>query len=209
MDSYYNYDYAFKFIVVGNSGVGKTSLVKKFVTNKFSRIYDTTIGVEYHMKILNVNDKKIRVELWDTGGQERYLSIVQSYYRNAIGAFIVYDIMNRHSFNKIQMWQRILNENNNDLRFISLIANKSDLREKYYNPQVDFKEGDSIAKNSNMSFYETSAKNVNITNIIELKCKEILEKNESGKIPKYETRGIRVKAESFEITSNQYNNRCC
>ena len=82
MDSYYTYDYAFKFIVVGDPGVGKTTLVQKFVSNKFSRIYDTTIGVEYNMKVLDINGKKIRVELWDTAGQERFLSIVKSYYRN-------------------------------------------------------------------------------------------------------------------------------
>jgi small GTP-binding protein len=209
MDSYYNYDYVFKFIVVGNSGVGKTSIVKKFVTNKFSRIYDTTIGVEYHMKILNINDKKIRVELWDTAGQERFLSIVKSYYRNAIGAFIVYDIANRRSFNHIKLWQKILYENNNDLRFISLIANKSDLRDTY-GDRIKFSEGNQIAKKYNMYFYETSAKTGNISDIIELRCKEILDKIDSGEIPKYGTRGIRVKAESFEITSNnRYNNRCC
>lgn len=209
MDSYYTYDYAFKFIVVGDPGVGKTTLVQKFVSNKFSRIYDTTIGVEYNMKVLDINGKKIRVELWDTAGQERFLSIVKSYYRNAIGAFIVYDIANRRSFNHIKRWQNALYENNDDLRFISLIANKSDLRDTY-GDRTEFSEGNQIAKKYNMSFYETSAKTGNISDIIELKCKEILDKIDSGEIPKYGTRGIRVKIENLEIRSTTYNNnRCC
>jgi len=208
MNSNSNYDYVFKFIIIGDSGVGKTSIVQKFVSNKFSRIYDTTIGVEYQMKVLEIDDKKVRIILWDTAGQERYQSIVKSYYRDAIGAFIVYDISNRHSFIHIRRWNTLLGENSEDLCFKTLIANKSDLRNTY-GVQVNINEGENIAKKLNMSFNETSAKNGNILDIIEKKARFIIEKIENGEISKYGTNGLITKMESFQITSLQNSYKCC
>ena len=112
-----DYDYSLKFIMVGNPGVGKSTLIEKYINNRFVSPNDITIGVEYNYKIVNIDDKKIKIELWDTAGQERFNSIVRSYYRNAIAVFVVYDISNRLSYNAIPRWIRILDEVDSNIKF--------------------------------------------------------------------------------------------
>ena len=112
-----DYDYSLKFIMVGNPGVGKSTLIEKYINNRFVSQNDITIGVEYNYKIVNIDDKKIKIELWDTAGQERFNSIVRSYYRNAIAVFVVYDISNRLSYNALPRWIRILDEVDSNIKF--------------------------------------------------------------------------------------------
>lgn len=87
-----SYHYLFKFIVIGDTGVGKSCLVLQFIENKTRTTHDVTIGVEFGAKTINVKDKNIKLQIWDTAGQENFRSITRSYYRNAIGALLVYDI---------------------------------------------------------------------------------------------------------------------
>src|SRR5437870_2332915 len=98
-----NYDYVFKIILIGDSGVGKSSILYRLSDDKFSDV-TSTIGVDYKTKIMNIDNKNIKLMIWDTAGQERFRAITSSYYRNVHGAILVYDITNRESFNNLHKW---------------------------------------------------------------------------------------------------------
>jgi Ras-related protein Rab-2A len=99
-----SYSYLFKYIVIGDTSVGKSCLLLQFLEKKFKFDHDTTIGVEFGSKIITVKDKHIKLQIWDTAGQETFKSITRSYYRGSIGVILVYDITNRDSFNNISKW---------------------------------------------------------------------------------------------------------
>ena len=203
-----DYDYSLKFIMVGNPGVGKSTLIEKYINNRFVSPNDITIGVEYNYKIVNIDDKKIKIELWDTAGQERFNSIVRSYYRNAIAVFVVYDISNRLSYNAIPRWIRILDEVDSNIKFKVLIGNKTDINTFVH---VNKLEGEQVAKKFNFcAFYETSAKNgQNIEDIFENLTKIIKEKIDNGELT-LETKGIKSKVnlDSDDENEKRYL-RCC
>ena len=203
-----DYDYSLKFIMVGNPGVGKSTLIEKYINNRFVSPNDITIGVEYNYKIVNIDDKKIKIELWDTAGQERFNSIVRSYYRNAIAVFVVYDISNRLSYNAIPRWIRILDEVDSNIKFKVLIGNKTDISTFAH---VNKLEGEQVAKKFNFcAFYETSAKNgQNIEDIFENLTKIIKEKIDNGELT-LETKGIKSKVnlDSDDENEKRYL-RCC
>ncbi|KAH7649656.1 hypothetical protein FG379_000916 [Cryptosporidium bovis] len=148
------YDYLFKFIVIGDAGSGKSCLLHQFIENKFKKGSSHTIGVEFGSKIITTGGKKIKLQIWDTAGQERYRSVTRSYYRGAAGALIVYDITNRESYNHLVNWladARTLARV--DISIIG-VGNKLDLKDKR---QVTFLEASRCAQENDILFLETSA----------------------------------------------------
>ena len=120
-------EYKFKIIIVGDSGVGKTNLVKRFVQNVFSLNTEATVGVSFFTSTYLINGKLCKIEIWDTAGQERYKSITASYYKGASGAIITYDVTNISTFNNIERWiQEIKDCASKDL-ILLMIGNKTDL----------------------------------------------------------------------------------
>ena len=103
-------EYKFKIIIVGDTGVGKTNLVKRFVQNTFSLNTQATVGVEFFSNNYFINDKLFKIEIWDTAGQERYKSITASYYKGAAGAILVYDVTSLSTFNNIERWLKEIKE---------------------------------------------------------------------------------------------------
>ena len=122
-----SYSYLFKYIVIGDTSVGKSCLLLQFLEKKFKFDHDTTIGVEFGSKIITVKDKHIKLQIWDTAGQETFKSITRSYYRGSIGVILVYDITNRDSFNNISKWLDETKSYANDKITVMLVANKTDL----------------------------------------------------------------------------------
>jgi len=122
--------YKFKIIIVGDSGVGKTNLVKRFTQNSFNLNSQATVGVEFFSNQYFINDKLFKVEIWDTAGQERYKSITAAYYKGASGAIIVYDVTNKATFNNIERWYNEIKEFALKDIQIMLVGNKTDLEEK-------------------------------------------------------------------------------
>ena len=121
-------DLKFKLILLGDSGVGKTNLISRYISNSFDENTRATIGVEFFCKNYRINHKKlIKVEIWDTAGQERYKAITSVYYKGAKGAFIVYDITSRKSFENIDKWIGEINEKTSNEVKIIIIGNKTDL----------------------------------------------------------------------------------
>ena len=156
-EDYNQYDLSFKMIVIGDAGVGKSCLTTKAAKGIYEEIYSPTIGFEFLVFNVKLNDKVIKLQIWDTCGQELYRSLISSFYRNASLAMMVYAIDNRESFNHIESWlKEVKLQSNPDIK-IFLIGNKSDLEEKRKVPLEDaktFKEENAIHY-----FSETSAKN--------------------------------------------------
>lgn len=162
------YAYLFKYIIVGSSGVGKSSLLLRFTDNRFPINPEMTIGVEFGAKIINIDNNDIKLQIWDTAGQEAFRSITRSYYRNSAGALLVYDVTKRETFDHAVKWlEDIKNNNSNKFLVIMLIGNKCDLE---YKRQVSTQEGRQFAKDHGLLFAESSAKseNNNVSEIFNL-----------------------------------------
>ena len=144
-----------QLIVVGESCVGKTSLLYKYSQGCFTQEHLATVGIEFFTKEEEINGRKIRVKIWDTAGQELYKSITKNFYRNSDGVIIVYDVTDRESFEKVQEWVQSISENTDTEKNIQkvLVANKVDLTRK-----VTKEEGMKLAEKYNIPFFEASAK---------------------------------------------------
>ena len=146
----------FKIIIIGNSGVGKTSITTSAVKNVFINDYKSTIGMEIFSLYLKVNDKPIKLQIWDTCGQEIYRSLIKNFYRNSSLAIIVYSIDKKNSFKDINLWIKEIRVNSSPDIKIVLIGNKSDLDK---DRQVSYEEGKKYLDDDEvLKFFETSAK---------------------------------------------------
>ncbi|KAJ1991916.1 Ras- protein Rab-2A [Dimargaris cristalligena] len=150
-----SYAYLFKYIIIGDTGVGKSCLLLQFTDNRFQPAHDLTIGVEFGARIVTVGQKRIKLQIWDTAGQESFRSITRSYYRGAAGALLVYDITRRDTFDHLATWLEDARKYSNANITIMLIGNKCDLEAKR---AVSREEGESFARENGLFFIETSAK---------------------------------------------------
>jgi Ras-related protein Rab-11A len=148
------YDYLYKIILTGDSGVGKTNLLSRFTRDEFSLETKSTIGVEFASRTITSHNKNIKAQIWDTAGQERYRAITNAYYRGAVGALLVYDVSRGSSFNNLDRWLTELRENAAANIVIMLVGNKSDLR---HLREVSTAEGKSYAEAHGLYFIEASA----------------------------------------------------
>eukprot|EP00002_Diphylleia_rotans_P013880 TRINITY_DN2704_c0_g1_i1.p1 TRINITY_DN2704_c0_g1~~TRINITY_DN2704_c0_g1_i1.p1 ORF type:complete len:220 (+),score=59.41 TRINITY_DN2704_c0_g1_i1:65-724(+) len=149
------HDYLFKVVVVGDSGVGKSNLLTRFVKNEFNAESKTTIGVEFATRSINTDDgKRIKAQIWDTAGQERYRAITSAYYRGAVGALLAYDITKYSSFENVSKWLKELRTHSDRAIVIMLVGNKSDLN---HLRAVPTQEAQSLAEANKLFFIETSA----------------------------------------------------
>ena len=149
-----NYEVMFKVVLIGDMKVGKTNIVSRYIKNEFNKDSMSTIGVEFGSKELVIEGHNVKVQIWDTAGQEKYKSITNAYYKGAKGAFVVYDITNKNSFDNADNWLNNLRASADKKCSIILIGNKSDLEDKR---EVSIEQGEEKAKNSEIAFMETSA----------------------------------------------------
>jgi small GTP-binding protein len=160
-----DYDYLFKIVLIGDSGVGKSNLLFRFTRNEFNLESKTTIGVEFSQKNVKIDNKNIRAQIWDTAGQERYRAITSAYYRGALGALLVYDVCKIETFEGLQKWLRELKEHTDAQTTIMLVGNKSDLR---HLRAVKTEDAAAFALKNNLAFIETSAlENTNVDSAFE------------------------------------------
>ncbi|CAA7404985.1 unnamed protein product [Spirodela intermedia] len=148
------YDYLFKIVLIGDSGVGKSNLLSRFTRNEFSLESKSTIGVEFATRTVQVEGKIIKAQIWDTAGQERYRAITSAYYRGAFGALIVYDVTKPSSFENVSRWLKELRDHADSNIVIMLIGNKTDLEQLR---AVTLEDAQSFAEKEGLSFIETSA----------------------------------------------------
>ncbi|KAH6834483.1 RAB GTPase-like protein B1C [Perilla frutescens var. hirtella] len=150
-----SYAYLFKYIIIGDTGVGKSCLLLQFTDKRFQLVHDVTVGVEFGTRMITVDNKSIKLHIWDTAGQEKFRSITRSYYRGAVGVLLVYDITRRETFDNIGTWLQDVIDPENTNSVITLIGNKCDLVRKRC---VSTEEGEQFAKRHGLIFMEVSAK---------------------------------------------------
>jgi len=208
------YDYLFKVVLIGDSGVGKSNLLSRFTRNEFNLESKSTIGVEFATRSIQVDGKTIKAQIWDTAGQERYRAITSAYYRGAVGALLVYDIAKHLTYENVERWLKELRDHADQNIVIMLVGNKSDLR---HLRAVPTDEARAFAEKNSLSFIETSA--LDSTNV-EAAFQQILTeiyrivsqkqiRNESGDDPSPSAENIRPI--SIPPTDNSDRNKkpCC
>ncbi|GMH14357.1 hypothetical protein Nepgr_016198 [Nepenthes gracilis] len=149
-----DYDYLFKVVLIGDSGVGKSNLLSRFTRNEFSLESKSTIGVEFATRSIRVEDKIVKAQIWDTAGQERYRAITSAYYRGAVGALLVYDITRNVTFENVERWLKELRDHTDSNITIMLVGNKADLR---HLRAVSTEDAKTFAERESTFFMETSA----------------------------------------------------
>lgn len=149
-----DYDYLFKVVLIGDSGVGKSNLLSRFTRNEFSLESKSTIGVEFATRSIIVDGKTIKAQIWDTAGQERYRAITSAYYRGAVGALLVYDITRHTTFESVERWLKELQDHTDNNIVVMLVGNKADL---HHLRAVSTEDSQALAERESLYFMETSA----------------------------------------------------
>lgn len=171
------YNYLLKYIIIGDSAVGKSNLLLQYTFGEFIEEYKNTIGVEFGAKNVDIDNKSYRIQIWDTAGQECFKSITRAYYKNSVCAIVVYDITCLDSFNNVSSWIEDCKNYSPKNVYIVLVGNKSDLEERR---QIPTEKGQEIADKFGISFFETSAKTgSNVVKIFEESAKEIAKRIDS------------------------------
>jgi len=154
-------DVEFKLMMLGDAGVGKTAILKRYCDDTFDAKWINTIGIDFKMKNIEIQDKRVRLQIWDTAGQEKFQALAHSFYRGAAGILLVYDITNSESYEHVEKWMNNISQHGSDDVFVTLIGNKKDITN---HRDVSIVKGETLAKQYEIPFYETSAKtNENIT----------------------------------------------
>jgi len=167
------FDYLFKVLLIGDSGVGKSSLLLRYSENNFSDAYISTIGVDFKIKTLHLDDKAVKLQIWDTAGQERFRTITASYYRGAQGIIVVYDVTNQASFDNIRKWLEEISRYAGSNVTRLLVGNKADLVEKRV---VGAQMAEDLSRHLGISYVETSARSsANVEEAFHLLAQEIRE----------------------------------
>ncbi|XP_042043386.1 ras-related protein RIC2 [Salvia splendens] len=193
-----DYDYLFKVVLIGDSGVGKSNLLSRFTRNEFSLESKSTIGVEFATRSLTVDGKVIKAQIWDTAGQERYRAITSAYYRGAVGALLVYDVTRHSTFESVERWLRELRDHTDPNVVVMLIGNKCDLRHLV---AVSTDDGTSFAETESLYFMETSALDATnvenaftevLTQIYRIVSKKSMEAGDDGNMQTVPTKGEKI-----------------
>jgi len=155
-----SYDLQIKLMMIGDQAVGKTALLVRYADSEFHEQLLPTIGIDFKNKTIELQGKKIRLQIWDTAGQERFRNITQAYYRGAMGILLIYDVSNTKTWSNVRNWVRNIHDNTPQTVNKILIGNKCDLD----NRQVSTSQGEQLAREYSMKFLETSARsNINVT----------------------------------------------
>lgn len=190
-----NYDYLLKILIIGDSGVGKSSMLLRFADDTFMESYVSTIGIDFKIKTMKISDKIFKFQIWDTAGQDRFRTITTSYYRGAHGIIMAYDITNKTSFINLEKWLQEIKKYAVDEVTTILIGNKCDLGDSR---EVTKDEGQEFADKLDMTFIETSAKDsANITTAFTVLGNEI-RKQFGDKVVNEKLKGLNVETKKIE-----------
>jgi len=158
-------DVKLQLIIIGDSGVGKTSFMDRFVeaAPEFRQSFNPTVGIDFKVKTVVVDGKRVKLQIWDTAGQEKFNSITTAYYRSARGAIIMYDVTRPQTFKSLEKWFQLMSEHGRGDVEVAVVGNKCDLSS---DKRIDSRQGESAATKLGCHFYESSAKdNMNIENV--------------------------------------------
>ncbi|GLJ40779.1 hypothetical protein SUGI_0843320 [Cryptomeria japonica] len=159
-----DYDHLIKLLLIGDSGVGKSCLLLRFSDDSFTTSFITTIGIDFKIRTVELDGKRIKLQIWDTAGQERFRTITTAYYRGAMGIILVYDVTDESSFNNIRNWIRNIEQHASENVNKILVGNKADMDDS--KRAVPTAWGQSLADEFGIKFFETSAKtNMNVEEV--------------------------------------------
>merc|ERR1711943_75228 len=196
--------FQFKLVLLGDSAVGKSSLVLRFVRGQFFEYQESTIGAAFLTQTVALNDTTVKFEIWDTAGQERYHSLAPMYYRGAAAAIVVYDITNFDTFQRAKQWVKELQRQGNPNIVISLAANKVDLESKR---AVSAETAQAYAEENGILFMETSAKTAANVNELFVAIAKKLPKTQSG--PQRESTKLTIQPIDDGQDTTKKNGGCC
>lgn len=193
-----------KVLIIGNTGVGKSSLLLRFSENVFNILPTTTIGIDFKMRIIEVDGRRVKLQIWDTAGQERFKTITQSYYKGAHAIIVVYDITDRESFQTLDGWFEQLKQHARENVVYILVGNKADLQGR----QITYEEGEAYAEELGILFFETSAKtDVGVTDVFytlaRQKVKTTEKKEDLGEVQRIEEGILKLSVQKSQ------NSGCC
>jgi Ras-related protein Rab-35 len=167
-----DYDHLFKLLIIGDSGVGKSSLLLRFSDNTFSQNYITTIGVDFKIRTIDMDGMRIKLQIWDTAGQERFRTITSTYYRGTHGVIVVYDVTNGETFSNVKRWLSEIDQNCDSVQRI-LVGNKCEDKENRVVLEEDARR---LATAIKVDYYETSAKdNLNVQEMFNAITRQVLD----------------------------------
>ncbi|CAO3637802.1 unnamed protein product [Cunninghamella blakesleeana] len=200
------YDYLFKLLLIGDSGVGKSCLLLRFADDTYTESYISTIGVDFKIRTIELEGKTVKLQIWDTAGQERFRTITSSYYRGAHGIIVVYDVTDQDSFNNVKQWlneiERYAAEGVNKL----LVGNKSDLTDKKV---VETEQAKELSESLKIPFLETSAKDsTNVEQAFLTMAKQIKDKMGST-IQQQQQQKSTVRVGQGAAIEQKQNSGCC
>lgn len=169
------FDKSMKLLMVGDSGVGKSCLLLRFVEDKFNPSFITTIGIDFKIKTIDFNNTKIKLQIWDTAGQERFRTITTAYYRGAMGIIIVYDVCDQNSFDRVETWYKTVQQHAKEDAQVIIVGNKCDEEDSRV---VSTQQGEQLAQSLGVPFIEASAKTgLNVSDVFYKLSGLILEKS--------------------------------
>jgi len=203
-----NHKYIFRICLLGDSAVGKTSLLTRYCDGTFKEKYGNTIGVDFRVVTLKYENIITKIHIWDTAGQERFKSIAVNYFKNSHGFIFVYDITNSSSFNDVKNWIELAFANNKGANINFLVGNKCDLESQR---QVNINEGEELAKMRNFTFFETSAKeNKDVKKMFEFFAYKLIQYFDKNKEEYSETqKDTKNLSQSEDINTSRENKNNC
>ena len=171
-----NFDLILKLLIVGDSSVGKTNFIMRFINNEFINNYLTTSGIDLKTKDIEVKNKKIRIQIWDTAGQVQYKAITRNLFLKVMGAIIIYDITNEKSYTNLKSWVQLIREECGSHMQIIIVGNKCDLDSER---KINQDEVMNYAEEEKIEYIETSCKTgENVHKVVKTICEKILENND-------------------------------
>jgi len=202
-------DIIYKVAIIGDSYTGKSSLLNRYINEIFNNSFVSTIGVDFFIKNVTIKNKVVKIQLWDTAGQEQYANLIRSYFTNCTVGLIVYDITSRESFNKVEYWLKIFKMNYEEDRPCFLVGTKSDLEKER---DVTKKEGYDKAYSLNMDFIECSSKdNVNIDDIFDKLSNKIVDLIENEGFKPTKVNGLKINNNNIHsmYMNDKQEAKCC
>ncbi len=202
-------DCVYKVLLLGDSTVGKTCFLMRYTDNTFQEIHMSTIGLDYRLKNITLeNGKNIKIQIWDTAGQEAFQAITRTYYKGAVGALLVYDITRHETFEHIDRWLNEIKANGSKDICCILIGNKKDLEDQR---QVKYEEGEKLAKSNNLLFLETSAKSAeNVQEAFLQTAEKILDQiTKTGVDPTAPSKNVKITIDDDDDEKEEKGKKCC